>query len=208
MSELEDKSLADVLRTKRLGLVDDEGKVRAVLGTREEGIGGLSVFDASGRIRASLEAGEVPEQSSGLSVFDTDGKPRATVGMDNDPDRGSFFVLLDSKGEQRAVVGLQTGGQAGLRFSAGQKDRAIGIAAMDDGNLRLFLSGEDVPMVGLSLSEEEGKDPSSDLVLVDKDGQAGVVISGHRSGPFVKLRDRRKKVRASFELGGNGEPLV
>ncbi|MGI8860391.1 MAG: hypothetical protein ACR2HO_09605 [Rubrobacteraceae bacterium] len=32
-------STSEVLRTKRLEVVDDEGKVRAVLGTREEGIG-------------------------------------------------------------------------------------------------------------------------------------------------------------------------
>jgi hypothetical protein len=84
MSEPGNTSPAEVLRAKRLEIVDDEGKVRAVLGTREEGVGGLWVFDESGRVRARLEAGEIPEQGSGLSVFDTNGKPRAVVNMSND----------------------------------------------------------------------------------------------------------------------------
>ncbi len=50
---------AEVLRTKRFEIVDDRGKVRVSLGTHEEGIGGMIVFDASGRKRISLEAGEV-----------------------------------------------------------------------------------------------------------------------------------------------------
>ncbi len=48
MGKPEDVVPAEVLRAKRLEIVDDEGKVRAVLGTCEEGIGGLSVFDESG----------------------------------------------------------------------------------------------------------------------------------------------------------------
>jgi hypothetical protein len=41
------------------------------------------------------------------------------------------------------------------------------MVAMDDGNLYLLLNGKDAPMVGLTLSEEEGKDPSADLMLTD-----------------------------------------
>jgi len=36
MSEHSEKQLADVLQTKRMEIVDVEGKVRAVLGTNEE----------------------------------------------------------------------------------------------------------------------------------------------------------------------------
>ena len=49
MSEPEDKKRAEVLQTKRLEIVDDEGKVRAALGTDEKGVTSLSVFDARGR---------------------------------------------------------------------------------------------------------------------------------------------------------------
>jgi hypothetical protein len=206
MGEPEDKLPVEVLRAKRLEIVDDEGKFRAALGTDEKGIASLSLFDASGRLRSSLDAEEIPGHLSGLALYDTNGNLRASVGVDNDPEKGSSLTLYDMEGKSRVGVGLQTGGQAGLGISAGKKDRAVKIAAMDDGNVYLMLSGEDAPMVGLTLSEEEGKDPSADLMLTDKDTRAGGGISGRRSGPSVKLIDRREKVRASFELGPNGQP--
>ena len=146
MGEPEDKKPTDVLRTKRLEIVDDEGKVRAVLGTNEEGVTSLTVFDQSGRLRASLDAGEIPEQGSDLSIFYTNGKPRAAVGMDNDPEQSCFPTLLDAGGGQRAVVSFRTDSQAGLRFSSGQKNRAIAMAAGDGGNLYLMLSDEGTPL--------------------------------------------------------------
>ena len=45
MSEPQDKKPVEVLRTKRLEIVDDEGKVRAVLGTNEQRVTSLSIFD-------------------------------------------------------------------------------------------------------------------------------------------------------------------
>jgi hypothetical protein len=77
MSEHAEKQPAELLRAKRLEIVDDEGKVRAVLGTNEEGVISLSVFDQSARLRASLEASGVPEQTSGFGVFDTNGRFRS-----------------------------------------------------------------------------------------------------------------------------------
>ena len=187
-------------------IVDDEGKVRAVLGTDKEGTGGLSVYDASGRVRARLDAGEILGQDSGLFLFDTDGKPRAMVGMDSDPDKGSALVLIDRDGNQRAIIHAQPGGRAGLSISAAKKNRAVQMAAMDDGTVLLLLSGENAPMIGLTLREEKGKDPSSDILLSDKDGRAGIVLSGRRAGSYMRLKDRREKVRASFQLGANGVP--
>jgi hypothetical protein len=232
MGEREERQPTDVLRTKRLEIVDDEGKVRAALGTDEKGITSLSLFDASGRLRSTLDAEEISGAASGLGVFDTngnlraavgmyndpakpsffnlydtDGKPRVQLGMDNDPGKGSYLALLDTEGNHRAVVSLEVGGQAGLRFSAGQKDRAIGIGAEDDGDLYLMLTEKDIPMVGLGVTEGENKDLSSELMLVDKDGRSGVVLSGGRtSAPAVRLLDRHRKRRASFELGSNGQP--
>jgi hypothetical protein len=207
MKEPEDKTSADVLRVKRLEIVDDEGKVRAGLGTDEEGITSLSLFDASGRLRSTLDAEERSGKASGLGVFDTNGNLRVAVGMDNDPAKRTFFNLYDTEGNHRVVVSLDADGQAGLRFSAGKKDRAIGIAAEDEGNLLLMLTEKDTPIVGLGVTEGEGKDLSSELVLVDEDGRSGVVLSGGRtSAPAVRLLDRHRKRRASFELGANGQP--
>ena len=43
-------------------------------------------------------------------------------------------------------------------------------------------------------------------MLGDKDGRAAVAVCGRKSGPFVRLSDPRGEVRASLELGANGEP--
>ncbi len=75
MSEAQDRQPVEVLRTKRLEIVDDEGKVRAVLATGENRITSLSLFDQSATLRASLDASDAPEQMNGLGVFDTNGKP-------------------------------------------------------------------------------------------------------------------------------------
>lgn len=181
MSEREDKTPARVLRAKQLEIVDNEGKVRALLGTDREGTTSLSIFDHSDRVRASLGASAIPEKGGGLSVY-------------------------DKNGEHRAGLGLDESGQAGLSVSAGQKDRDITISAYDEGDLYLMLGEGDTPMAALGLTEGEDKDLSSEFFLVDKDRRAGVVISGRRSGPFVRLRDRRERVRASFELEANGQP--
>jgi hypothetical protein len=208
MSEHGDKPPTDVLRTKRLEIVDDEGKVRATLGTDEEETTSLSAFDSSNRIRFTLNAAEAPEKASGLGVFDANGKLRASVGMSSDPEGSSFLTLLDADGKQRVAVRLRTGGQAGLRISAAQEDRGIEIAAGDDGYLYLMLGERDTPMAGFRLADEEGSDLSSELMLFDKDARSGVIISGRRSGPFVRLRDRREKVRGSYELGVGGVPRL
>jgi hypothetical protein len=168
----------------------------------------LSVYDASGRVRVHLEAGELPDQGSGLSALDTDGNPRVVVNMNNDPDKDSALILLDTDGKQRAVVNLHASGQTGLSLSTtGQKDRSIKLVAMDDGGAHLMLAGEGAPKAVLtSLSEDDIDDPAAILALLDKDGQGGVHIGGRRCRPFVRFKDPRGTVRTPYELGVNGEP--
>jgi hypothetical protein len=182
MSETQDKKTTEVLRTRRLEIVDDDGKVRAVLGTNEEGVTSLAVFDHSKRLRISLDASENPEQVNGLGVFDTNGKHRGSLGAYED-------------------------GQSSLSFSAAGRDRHMKMGAAD-GNHYLMLTDEGAPMVGLSLAEED-EELSTDLALMDKAGRAGVVVSdGSRSDPQIKLADRRHQVRGFFGLGVGGEPRL
>jgi hypothetical protein len=57
--------------------------------------------------------------------------------------------------------------------------------------------------LGASAISEHGRE----LALVDKDERVAVVISSGRSwDPYVKLLDRRQKVRASLELGAGRQP--
>src|ERR687890_438990 len=93
MSEHAEKQPADVLRTKRLELVDDEGKARAVLGTNEQGVTSLAIFDQSERLRASLDASEVPEQMNGLGIFDTNGRLQTALGAHTVSEKGCTIFL-------------------------------------------------------------------------------------------------------------------
>ena len=93
MSEHGDMPPAEVLRTKRLEIVDDEGKARAVLGTDEQGVTSLAIFDQSERLRASLDAGEVPEQMNGLGIFDTNGRLQIAMSAHTVSEKGCSIFL-------------------------------------------------------------------------------------------------------------------
>ena len=111
MSEHEGTKPAEVLRTKRLEIVDDEGKVRAVLGTNEAGVTSLSVFDQSERLRASLDASEVPEQMNGLGIFDTNGGLQIAMGAYAISEKGSSLFFNDTNGKRRGGLGVYEDGQ-------------------------------------------------------------------------------------------------
>lgn len=167
----------------------------------------MSIFDASGKLRVSLDASNVPEQSNGLAVYDTSSRIQVAVGASATPKKGGGISFFDTNGELRAGMGLHENGQAGLSFSAGKKDRDIRISAFDDGNLRLMFVADDTLMAALGLTEREDREISSEFMVLDKDGRSGVVLSGGRtSAPAVRLLDRQPKRRASFELGANGHP--
>ncbi len=229
MNEPEDKAPAEVLRTKRLEIVDDEGKVRAALGTDEAGVTSLSIFDQSSRLRVSLDASEISEQANGL--FDTNGRLQVAMGASavnvhegglncygpNGEDRvglamhkeGSSLYFNDTNDQPRAGFGVYEDGQAGLSISAAQKDRHIKMAAWKDGDLTLMLTDSGAPRAALRLAESENRELSPDLALIDKDGRAGVVVSGGSSSdPHLRLADRRYKVRGFFGLGVGGEPRL
>ncbi len=194
---------AEVLRAKRLEIVDDEGEIRISLETHPKGAGGLTVFDASGRRRAALEAGEAQEQGSGLSLFDTNGRARAVVYAHNDPKKGTAVYLNDENETLRAILSLSEGGHAGLSVLAGEKDRKISVAVQPDGSASLSFTGEG-PMIGLG-SFEEGGNKGANLILADEKGQAGIVLDGRRHKPFIRFRDPAGKVRAGLELTPGGE---
>ena len=171
---------SDILRTKRLEVVDDEGRVRAALGTDEEGMGGLTLFDESGKKRAVLEAGEAQGHAEGLALFDADGNIRATLGFSKD-------------------------GHSNLTILSGGKGRSIKLIGQPDGGVILGLVGEGAPHVFMSLVEEEGVDPYAHLALTDKDGRGGIVLGGRKAWSFVRFRDYRGEIRAGLELADEGE---
>jgi len=96
-----------------------------VLGTDEAGVTSLSVFDQSERLRASLDASEVPEQMNGLGIFDANGGLQIAMGAYAISEKGSRLFFNDTDGKHRGSLGVHEDGQAGLSFSAAQKDRHI-----------------------------------------------------------------------------------
>ncbi len=149
MREPENNSPEGVVRAKRLEIVDDEGKVRAMLGTDEQGVASLSIFDASGRLQASLDASDIPKQTNGLAVFDESGRLQIGLGASAIPEQGgglSFFGMNGMNGELRVGMGPHENGQVGLSLSAGQKDRDVQMSAGYDGDLYLTLSEKDTPI--------------------------------------------------------------
>src|SRR5688572_1121590 len=70
-----------LVRARRFELVDDNGAVRAVLGTQVgNGAPGFLVSDAAGRPRLALHV--TPEDAPAIDVLDEKGTPRLHVGLD------------------------------------------------------------------------------------------------------------------------------
>ena len=69
------KEAPDVIWAKKFVVLDDSGKVRAVLGTTPRGVE-LALLDDKGKLRAALSM--IPN-GPGLALFDGNGNPRAAL---------------------------------------------------------------------------------------------------------------------------------
>lgn len=124
----------EVMQAKRFEMVDDAGKVRAVLGMGEQGDEGLALMNARGVIRAALL---LQEDSPRLSLADTTGRVRTSllVQADNTPALG----MTDAQGKRR--VELAVGKDAATAFNicdASEKPR-IGLSLHPDGGSYISL---------------------------------------------------------------------
>jgi len=196
----------NVLRTRRLEIVDDSGKVRAVLGTGENDVTDLSMFDASGKVRAALEVGEVPGEASGLRLFDTNGETRVSLYSDNDPDKGVVLSITGAQEKTGAALGVDDAGQSWLTVSAGEKGRSIK-AAVDANDEALLLFTGEGPIIALGTFNMEGQDFPS-LVLADEQERGGMVLNGSRYTPSVRFMDPAGEVSAGIELKPNGKLMM
>jgi hypothetical protein len=83
----------EVLRARRIEVVDAAGRMRIGLGVRSDGLPGLTLRDAAGRVRVGLVV--LPE-GTGLNLSDAAGRTRATLAVH--PDGSPRFLLLDATG--------------------------------------------------------------------------------------------------------------
>jgi len=87
------------VQAKEFYLVDTEGDLRAVLGVHDDGNPHLTLWNATGEMRAWLSC---PFGDPSLTLWDAAGEMRAALGLvEGKPSLG----LRDAAGETRAAVG-------------------------------------------------------------------------------------------------------
>ncbi len=112
---------ADVVAARQFVLRGDNGVVRGMWGTEDDGTLRLVLQDASARARVKINL--LNDGSSGLTFSDSTGKPRAVFAAL--PDQSTSIVLADEAGRGRIVLGLSADGGATLVFA----DRSGGTRA-------------------------------------------------------------------------------
>jgi len=85
-------SQPEVLRARRIEVVDTAGRARIVLGVLPDGSLGLGLWDAAGRPRIGL--GVAPDRSPALGLSDAAGRPR--IGLVVLPDGSPVLGLWDA----------------------------------------------------------------------------------------------------------------
>ena len=88
-----------------LVLMDTEGKPRAAMVLTANGEPGLKLYDAAGEVRAALIVGN--DGRAGLALYDARGKDRAALATDTEGNPA--LILLDRKG--RVAAAVPSGGQ-------------------------------------------------------------------------------------------------
>ncbi len=112
------------VRTRRLVIEDEAGKVRAGLYVTKDGAA-LGLYDEAGKGRALMG---VAKDGAALGLFDEAGRGRAGIEVTND---GAALALCDEAGRDRARMNVTKDG-AGLHLADGKGTGrlALGASAM------------------------------------------------------------------------------
>ena len=105
--------VSDVVESRQYLLRDDEGRVRGMWGTAEDGTVRLVLRDESGR--SLLRMNLLADGSSAVTFADTAERSRIVLGLIED--ETSTLVLADGSGRARAVLGLNADGSSTLVFA-------------------------------------------------------------------------------------------
>lgn len=189
------EGVQDLIKAKKLVVVDDDGKERVVIGrpAGESGkdASGVFVYDPRGQLRVSTASpqpnppgeGQRRDAASGLLIYDATGKERGGFGTLDD---GTAVCALDGKDHEAVAMvvwpnGLPTFGM----WNPAEKDPRISVW------LNVGLNG----CPGLSFLDPSGK--SRMIVGIDEDSKAGISLS-----------DAGEKEVLRVKLSGNGAPDV
>lgn len=94
----------DLIKTRRLAIVDEQGAVRIKLGS-ENGTTALLLNDAAGKIRVGLSVNR-----SGTPVVSVHGEDGGVRALLTSADSGASLVLVDNNGQQRMDLMLGSDG--------------------------------------------------------------------------------------------------
>ena len=143
----------DVIRTKRLDLVDDAGQTRASLST---GGGETSLTFLNREGHPALGIGVNDDVGTpGASMFDERGTVRVFV--DLDADGSPAAVLYDIAGEPRMALGVGEDGASAIDFTG------------PFGESRITLEFDEIGQPGLVIMDGSGSDRVA--ITVYKDGE-------------------------------------
>ncbi len=122
----EPANVLDEVRTKRLVVIDDKGKSRAILTLVSNGSPVLGLWDDKNKSRMSLTLG--PDGSPALALRDDNGTDRA--GLTVLPSGNPALSLSDDNGNTRVFLSLSDGSPR-LRLADGNGQGRVGIGAIE-----------------------------------------------------------------------------
>lgn len=132
-----------VITAREFQIVDDDGTVRAILGTQPDGCSGLYLYDKTSRSRVVLDT--KPDGRSGLYLYDKNGTGR--VGVDIHGDEVAGITLADDPSHPTALFVSPRDGESCLYLYSKngtpkvtlQADEQARLSLRDDKNRQKFL---------------------------------------------------------------------
>ena len=136
-------TVSGVITARQYVLRGEDGTIRGVWGTQEDGSLRFVLQDQSGRARTKLDL--LADGASGLSFSDSAGRPRAVFAFL--PDETASLVLADVTGKTRSVLGISADGEATILFADrnGATRAGLGVDGRGAGTFTLVdRGGQDV----------------------------------------------------------------
>lgn len=172
-------TVSDVIRTRRLEIVDAQGKVCATLSAGKDSNPSLKIFDKYGvaRIDVSIDEDGIP----GVGIFDIEGSERIWMMVDNE--NTPLIDLYDNNAQVR-----------------------MEIAVDEETGSRLDIYNTDGTAVA-ELGEDGGH--QAKLAFWDADEHARITLSTDAEGsPSLILNHSDDRAYASISMDTNGQPEI
>jgi hypothetical protein len=135
-------TVGNVVSARRFVLRGEDGKIRGIWGTNDDGSVRLVLQDDEERQRTKLDL--LTDGAAGFTFADSAGRPRAVFAFL--PDQTASLVFADASGKSRSVLGVSAGGSATLVFAdqSGATRAGLGVDQRGAGTFTLIdRSGQD-----------------------------------------------------------------